>query len=195
MYVVSSDRTDRGYLNHTLAYFNVSDFEPGVAPVASKFENVTECRYHEYRNPPGVDRAYKRPLIYWHILAIRLAFVVIYQNVVSFVQIVVAWAIPDTPGRLQDQIKREQYLTNEFIIQQEKLKTRERKCGRNGSSLKRRNGSLARQQSSLDDYGTTVSLTEEEGEDENYIRRRPNGGADPYNHDRFQECEIVTSGV
>ncbi|XP_062538661.1 anoctamin-5-like isoform X2 [Armigeres subalbatus] len=191
MYVVSQDRTDRGYLNHTLAYFNVSDFEPGVAPLASKFENVTVCRYHEYRNPPGMDRPYKRPLIYWHILAIRLAFVVIYQNVVSFVQIVVAWAIPDTPGRLQDQIKREQYLTNEFIIQQEKVKTRERKGGRN--SQRRRNGTLSRQQSSLDEYGT-VSVTEEEGEDENFVRRRPNGN-DPYNPERFQECEIVTSRV
>ncbi|XP_065083351.1 anoctamin-5 isoform X2 [Ochlerotatus camptorhynchus] len=196
MYVVSADKTDRGYLNHTLAYFNVSDFEPGAAPIASKFDNVTICRYHEYRNPPGADRPYKRPLIYWHILAIRLAFVVIYQNVVSFVQIVVAWAIPDTPGRLQDQIKREQYMTNEFIIQQEKQKTRQRKCG---DTLKRRNGSLVKRQSSLDEYGTTVSLTEDEGcDDENFVRRRPapNGGTnDPFNHSRFQECEIVTSRV
>ncbi|XP_055615780.1 anoctamin-5-like isoform X2 [Toxorhynchites rutilus septentrionalis] len=194
MYVVSQDKTDVGYVNHTLAYFNVSDFEPGVAPMLSKFANVTTCRYQEYRNPPGVERAYKRPLIYWHILAIRLAFVVIYQNVVSFVQIVVAWAIPDTPGRLQDQIKREQYLTNDFIIKQEKLKTRQRKCmQRNGSAL-------LGQQTSLDEYGGTTSLIGDE-EDDNYAmrqRRRPNGGShggDPYDHERFQECEIVTSRV
>ncbi|XP_053682465.1 anoctamin-5 [Sabethes cyaneus] len=196
MYVVSQNKSDVGFVNHTLAYFNVSDFEPGVSPIESKFENVTECRYQEYRNPPGVERAYKRPLIYWHILAIRLAFVVIYQNVVSFVQIVVAWAIPDTPGRLQDQIKREQYLTNEFIIKREKQRTQERKCG---GGLQR-NGKLAlsRQQSSPGEYRTTSigSIEEEENVDPYAMRQRHRPASDPVSgHERFQECEIVTSRV
>ncbi|XP_055540027.1 anoctamin-5-like isoform X2 [Wyeomyia smithii] len=194
--VVSENRSDTGFLNHTLAYFNVSDFEPGVAPIESKFENVTECRYQEYRNPPGVERAYKRPLIYWHILAIRLAFVVIYQNLVSFVQIVVAWAIPDTPGRLQDQIKREQYLTNEFIIQREKQRTQERKCG---GGLQR-NGKLPlrQQHSSPGEYGASIGSIEIDEAADPYAmrhRRRPASKPATGGHDRFQECEIVTSRV
>lgn len=193
MYVVNPNKTDHGYLNHTMAYFNVADFEQGAAPQYTKYENVTMCRYQEYRNPPWSDRPYKRPLIYWHMLAIRLAFIVIYQNVVSFVQIVVAWAIPDTPGRLEDQIKREQYVTNEFIIKQEQQRARRRKGACDGSGTTQGNGTLPRQQSSVDEYGT-ASLLEEDDDAEGYAmrqRRRP----DPYDHERFQECEIVTSRV
>lgn len=77
---VSRDKSDRGFLNHSLAYFNTVDFANGTAPIYSAFENVTTCRYAEYRNPPDhPDLPYKRPGIYWHILAARLAFVVIFQ--------------------------------------------------------------------------------------------------------------------
>ncbi|XP_038105895.1 anoctamin-5 isoform X2 [Culex quinquefasciatus] len=202
-YLLNEDRTEAGFVQHTLAIFNVSDFEEGAAPRFSKFTNVTQCRYQEYRNPPDhPDRPYKRPLFYWHMLALRLAFVVIYQNVVSFVQIVVAWAIPDVPGRLQDQIKREQYLMNEYIIKQEKRLTDRRKGGGGGVG---RNGTLTRQQSSLDDYGTASLLEEEEEatirvEEEKFgapPRRRNAGGGQTTAdiNERFKECEIVTSRV
>lgn len=36
---------------------------------------------------------------------------------------VVAWAIPDVPRKLSDRIKREEYLTREIIIEQEKQLT------------------------------------------------------------------------
>ncbi|XP_055585585.1 anoctamin-1 [Uranotaenia lowii] len=208
IYVVNPEHTDRGFVNHTLAYFNVSDFEKGVAPRESKFENVTECRYQEYRNPYWHDRPYKRPLIYWHIFAIRLAFVVIYQNVVSFVQIVVAWAIPDTPGALRDQIKREQYLMNEFVIQQEKQRTHERKlaCGVVGRF--QRNGGVPSRPSkgSLDDYSSVVLIDErDEGGGEYEMRHRPgvgsNGGVNmrpqsaPDDIERFQEVELSSTRI
>lgn len=41
------------------------------------------------------------------------------QNVVGFVQMLVAWAIPDVPRKLNDRIKREEYLTREIIIDHE----------------------------------------------------------------------------
>ena len=78
--VVSPDQTDVGFLNHSLAYFDTSDFASGTAPRNSSFENVTSCRYAEYRNPPDHPTLpYKRPTIYWHILAARLAFIVVFQ--------------------------------------------------------------------------------------------------------------------
>ncbi|XP_055711894.1 anoctamin-4 isoform X2 [Phlebotomus papatasi] len=123
MLSVNPDKTDVGYLNHTLAYFNTSDFQEGTAPLQTNFVNVTMCRYPEYRNPPWADRPYKRPLIYWHILAARLAFLVVFQNVVGAVQMLVAWAVPDEPRHLRDRIKREEYLTREIIIEQERLKS------------------------------------------------------------------------
>lgn len=79
--VVSPNGTDSGFLNHSLAVFNVSHFPEGSKPTYSNlFENITLCRYTEYRNPPDhIDMPYKRPTIYWHILAFRLAFVVVFQ--------------------------------------------------------------------------------------------------------------------
>ncbi|KAJ6638053.1 Anoctamin-1 [Pseudolycoriella hygida] len=116
---VNENHTDEGYLEHSLAYFRTIDFQNGTAPLKSAFFNVTECRYSEYRNHPDSDAPYKRPAIYWHILAARLAFFVVFQNVVGFVQMIVAWAIPDVPRKLSDQIKREEYLTREIIIDHE----------------------------------------------------------------------------
>lgn len=45
----------------------------------SAFANITSCRYQEYRNPPWSDQPYKKTQIYWHILAARLAFIVVFQ--------------------------------------------------------------------------------------------------------------------
>lgn len=60
--------------------------------------------------------------MYWQILAARLTFVVIFENIVVFVMIVVKWCIPDVPGELRDQIRRENYVTNEIIIKQEMIR-------------------------------------------------------------------------
>jgi len=93
-------------------------------------------RYTEYRNPPWDERPYKRPLIYWHILAARLAFVVVFQNVVSLVTLAVDWLIPDISRKLKDEMKKEAYLTNEIIIRQELLRARRR--SKSPSQLKER---------------------------------------------------------
>lgn len=127
MLSVNPDHTDVGYVNHTLAYFNTKDFQEGTRPLYTQFPNVTTCRYPEYRNPPGADRPYKRPLIYWHILAARLAFIVIFQNVVYFVQMLVAWIVPDTPRKVRENVKREDFQTREIIIKHEKQKTIQRR--------------------------------------------------------------------
>ncbi|XP_044253910.1 anoctamin-1-like isoform X1 [Tribolium madens] len=130
MMEVNPDHTEDGFLNSTLAYFDTADFEDGVAPENPSM-NVSICRYAEYRNPPNVTNGikYKRPLIYWHILAARLAFVVAYQNLVTFVVTAVEWTIPDIPRKLNDQIKREAYKTNETIIKHEtdRAQTKHRK--------------------------------------------------------------------
>ncbi|XP_044735821.1 anoctamin-1-like isoform X2 [Chrysoperla carnea] len=123
MLTVSPDHTDNGFLNHTLAYFDTSDFQYGARPLHSNF-NVSMCRYAEFRNPPDDVQKYKRPIHYWHLFVARLAFVVIFQNFVGFSMTIVEWAIPDMSRKLRDQIKREAYLTNEIIIKQEALRTK-----------------------------------------------------------------------
>lgn len=74
------NNTEDGYLNYTLSYFATKDFGD-LAPAASaEFGNVTLCRYAEFRNPhTDVEHAYKRNMTYWHILAARLAFLVLFE--------------------------------------------------------------------------------------------------------------------
>ncbi|RZC37101.1 anoctamin-1-like [Asbolus verrucosus] len=138
VYIMEVNRfhTEEGFLEHSLAIFNTSDFANGTAPESSAF-NVATCRYSEYRNPSDGSNGvkYKRPIIYWHILAARLAFIVAYQNIVSFVVTAVEWAIPDIPRRLNDQIKREAYMTNETIIKHEMERARKPKKSKNRDSV------------------------------------------------------------
>lgn len=97
----------------------------GTAPESSLY-NATICRYAEYRNPPDDIHKYKRPLIYWNILVGRLAFIVVYQNLVSFIVTIVEWTIPDISRKLNDRIKREAYIVNEIIIKNESEKARKK---------------------------------------------------------------------
>lgn len=119
----SNDGTLRGYLNHSLAVFDTNDFHDGKQPRAPSM-HVKYCRYPDYREPPGTEKAYERTYLYWYILAARLAFVVIFENIVAIVMILVRWAIPDMSSNLRDKIRREAYITNEIIIKQEAIRAR-----------------------------------------------------------------------
>lgn len=119
----SEDGSLDGYVNFTLSRFNTSEFQPNTAPKESEFLNVTECRYQDYRFDSGHPQAYERTAVFWNVMAARLIFVVIFENVVAIVMILVRWLIPDVSGELRDQIRREAYITNEIIIKQEALRT------------------------------------------------------------------------
>ncbi|XP_066991170.2 anoctamin-1 [Anabrus simplex] len=120
---VSQDHSLNGFLNHSLSYFDTADLETGSEPAFTR-ENVTICRYPDYREPPWVDNKYEKTALYWHVLAAKLAFVVVFENVVAVVMILVRWGIPDMAGELHDQIRREAYITNEIIIKQEAMRAR-----------------------------------------------------------------------
>ncbi|XP_030386593.1 anoctamin-6 isoform X2 [Scaptodrosophila lebanonensis] len=118
VYSITKEETPDRYLNFTLAYFNTSDFEMPLTLNATL--NITQCRYTEFRNPPEHQNPYKRPMIYWKILTARLAFIVIYQNIIGILQGILRWAVPDVPGKLLKRIKRENFLLREHIIEFEK---------------------------------------------------------------------------
>ena len=80
-YVYSKDGTLTGYTNFILSYFDPEDFPTinGAGNREFRSENPETCRYFDYREPPGSDNPYKRKDVFWHVLAARLAFVVIFQ--------------------------------------------------------------------------------------------------------------------
>ena len=80
-YVYSEDGTLTGYTNFKLAHFDPKDFPAINGTVMREFrsEDPETCRYFDYREPHDSGNPYKRKDVYWHVLAARLAFVVIFQ--------------------------------------------------------------------------------------------------------------------
>eukprot|EP00111_Clytia_hemisphaerica_P002798 TCONS_00007881-protein len=122
-----SDGTYDGFLNSTLSCFDINDFVDGVRPTDDfkRFENGScgfgkqTCRYRGYYEPPykwhnGTvvrnELAYEYTSTHWHLLAAKLFFVIAFEHVVFAVSGFIGWVIPDIPKRLNEQIKRENYL-------------------------------------------------------------------------------------
>ncbi|KAM3587568.1 uncharacterized protein V6R79_009077 [Siganus canaliculatus] len=122
LYMFSQTGTMHGFIDHTLSYFNVSNFKPGTAPHNSEHGDITVCRYKDYREPPWASEAYTFSKQYWCVLAARLAFVILFQNLVMFLSLVVAWVIPDVPKTIVEQLKREKKLLVDVFLREEKEK-------------------------------------------------------------------------
>ncbi|XP_068611524.1 anoctamin-2b [Brachionichthys hirsutus] len=121
-YMFSQAGTMHGFIDHTLSYFNVSNFKPGTAPQNPEQGVITVCRYKDYREPPWSPDAYAFSKQYWCVLAARLAFVILFQNLVMFLSLVVAWVIPDVPKTIMEQLKREKKLLVDMFLREEKEK-------------------------------------------------------------------------
>uniref|UniRef100_A0A672KSL2 Anoctamin n=1 Tax=Sinocyclocheilus grahami TaxID=75366 RepID=A0A672KSL2_SINGR len=123
-YMYSPDGTLHGFVNHTLSYFNVSHFQPGTEPMEPMHlgYKVEVCRYKDYRDPPWSATPYEFSREFWAILAARLAFVIVFQNVVMLMSDFVDWLIPDIPKDISIQIHKERNLIVELFMKQERGK-------------------------------------------------------------------------
>ncbi|XP_061679229.1 anoctamin-1 [Syngnathoides biaculeatus] len=114
-YIYSNNGTMNGYTEHSLSYFNVTNFPPGTAPNTT----VSMCRYKDYRDPPWAPDAYTFSKQYWSVLAAKLVFVIFFQNLAMFLSMLVAWMIPDVPRSLREQLKKENMMLMEFLLNQD----------------------------------------------------------------------------
>uniref|UniRef100_A0A671TCN6 Anoctamin n=1 Tax=Sinocyclocheilus anshuiensis TaxID=1608454 RepID=A0A671TCN6_9TELE len=122
-YMYSETGTMHGFINHTLSYFNVSNFKPGTVPsISSLGKDVTFCRYKDYREPPWSTEPYQLSKQYWSVLAARLGFVILFQNLVITMSMLVAWVIPDVPKNISEQLKKEKTLLVDVFLNEEKEK-------------------------------------------------------------------------
>ncbi|XP_017969038.1 anoctamin-1 isoform X2 [Drosophila navojoa] len=128
----SPDGSLNGYLDFTLSEFRISDSSK-LRSLAGDFSNITTCKYTDYREPPTSPNKYHLTSTFYIILACRLGFVVVFENFVALVMILVRWCIPDMSVELRDQIRREVYITNEIIIDQEAQRARFERAKRNYS--------------------------------------------------------------
>nr|XP_020497119.1 anoctamin-9-like [Labrus bergylta] len=102
----------QGYINDTLSMAFVShlavakDFLP-LQMVTVDGVNVTQCSYRDYRS----NEDYTLTSKFWLVLAVRFAFVILFEHVVVVCKFIAAWFVPNNPihvknDRLHDKLSR-----------------------------------------------------------------------------------------
>ncbi|XP_060931935.1 anoctamin-5 [Limanda limanda] len=119
----------KGYINNSLSTYDISAFPLANSPEEGENpawfnSSITTCRYRDFRYPSGHEKEYHHTMQFWHILAAKLAFIIIMEHVVFMVKFFVAWMIPDVPSDVRARVKRERYLVQEYLhnYEVEKLK-------------------------------------------------------------------------
>ncbi|XP_064191764.1 anoctamin-5 isoform X2 [Anguilla rostrata] len=130
VYQPNKSATMEGYINNSLSVFNISELRPehqpedGENPAWFNSSVITTCRYRDYRYASGHEKQYFHTMQFWHILAAKLAFIIIMEHVVFGVKVFVAWMIPDVPSEVKARVKRERYLVQEYLHNYEVEKLR-----------------------------------------------------------------------
>uniref|UniRef100_A0A8P4K0L0 Anoctamin n=1 Tax=Dicentrarchus labrax TaxID=13489 RepID=A0A8P4K0L0_DICLA len=114
-----SNHTMEGYINSSLSIFSTSHFSNESMPIATY--NITTCRYRDFRYPPGHPRQYEYNVYYWHVIAAKMAFIIVVEHIVYLTKFILSYVIPDVPYAVREQIKREKYLT-QVILHETNLK-------------------------------------------------------------------------
>uniref|UniRef100_A0A6J0USS5 Anoctamin n=1 Tax=Pogona vitticeps TaxID=103695 RepID=A0A6J0USS5_9SAUR len=136
-YFKDPDSPMTGYINDSLSVFQISDFQEQNRPNSNP-NNFTNCRYRDYRYPPDHEKKYAHTMQFWHILAAKMAFIIIMEHVVFIVKFFVAWMIPDVPDEVKAKVKREKYLTQKILHEYELYKLKQKLCeGRTYASMEK----------------------------------------------------------
>ncbi|XP_035274695.1 anoctamin-3 isoform X1 [Anguilla anguilla] len=97
-----------GYMNSSLSVFDMGDES-----------QPRYCRYRDYRAPPWSPEPYEFTLQFWHVLAARLAFIIVFEHLVFGIKSFIAYLIPDMPKGLCERVRREKYLMQEMMYEAE----------------------------------------------------------------------------
>uniref|UniRef100_A0A3P8V4Y3 Anoctamin n=1 Tax=Cynoglossus semilaevis TaxID=244447 RepID=A0A3P8V4Y3_CYNSE len=101
----------QGYVNSSLSVFEMDEI---MNSSQSRY-----CRYRDYRAPPWNAVPYEFTLQFWHVLAARLAFIIVFEHLVFGIKSFIAYLIPDIPKGLCDRMRREKYLMQEMMYEAE----------------------------------------------------------------------------
>ncbi|XP_058554577.1 anoctamin-7 [Neofelis nebulosa] len=96
----------RGFVNFTLAR----------APPAFASAHNRTCRYQAFREDDG-----QYSPTYWNLLAIRLAFIIVFEHVVFSIGRILDLLVPDIPESVEVKVKREYYLAKQALAENEAL--------------------------------------------------------------------------
>ena len=84
----------------------------GEDPVDTKLAHACKgiCRYPGLRYPDKHPNHLELTSVYWHLLALRLGFVFLFENFVVMVFILIKVCIPNMPQSVTDQQAKEEYV-------------------------------------------------------------------------------------
>uniref|UniRef100_A0A8B9YF66 Anoctamin n=1 Tax=Bos mutus grunniens TaxID=30521 RepID=A0A8B9YF66_BOSMU len=109
------DYSMEGYINISLSIFNTADFKSGVKENPYAGSKYDTCRYRDFRYPPGHPQEYKHNIYYWHVIAAKLAFIIVMEHIIYSVKFFISYTIPDVSKSTKSKIKREKYLTQKLL--------------------------------------------------------------------------------
>uniref|UniRef100_H3CLN8 Anoctamin n=1 Tax=Tetraodon nigroviridis TaxID=99883 RepID=H3CLN8_TETNG len=98
----------QGYINDTLSTALVlhsavrKDFDLSQLRTENGL-NVTQCSYRDYRN----NEDYTLTTQFWIVLAVRFAFVILFEHVVVVCKSVVSWFVPNNPNRVKNKLLKD----------------------------------------------------------------------------------------
>lgn len=115
------NHTMAGYINSSLSLFDTNHFSDATISSTERPRNITFCRYRDFRFPPGHPRQYQYNMYYWHVIAAKMAFIIVLEHIVYLTKFILSYIIPDVPYTIKEQIKREKYLT-QVILHETNLK-------------------------------------------------------------------------
>uniref|UniRef100_A0A669E2P9 Anoctamin n=1 Tax=Oreochromis niloticus TaxID=8128 RepID=A0A669E2P9_ORENI len=101
-YRYTRDSTLSGFINFTLA----------TSPLSYQQQHNTSCRYRGFRDENGEYLPE-----YFHLLAIQLGFVIIFEHVVFFIGRLIDLMVPDVSEEVEMKIKREHYMAKEALAE------------------------------------------------------------------------------
>ncbi|XP_016362673.1 anoctamin-7 [Sinocyclocheilus anshuiensis] len=112
----TSDFLPRLYYRYTTGSMRgYIDFTLSAAPANFTQSHMT-CRYRGLRDDKGQPTQ-----DYYHLLAIRLSFVIIFEHVVLLIGRIIDWMVPDIPEEVEIKIKREHYMAKEALAENQSL--------------------------------------------------------------------------
>uniref|UniRef100_A0A096M1Z9 Anoctamin n=1 Tax=Poecilia formosa TaxID=48698 RepID=A0A096M1Z9_POEFO len=104
---INSTHCMQGYINDTLSVaFMKTNIKDEYMLKTNDYANVTQCSYRDYRN-----QDYSLTSQFWFVLAIRFAFIILFEHVVVVCKFIAAWFVPEKPvrvknSRLHDKMER-----------------------------------------------------------------------------------------
>ncbi|KAM8903926.1 anoctamin-7 isoform 2-T3 [Spinachia spinachia] len=104
-YVYTRDNTLTGFINFTLA----------TSP-RNYTQQHSPCRYRGFRDADGEYLPE-----YYHLLAIRLTFVIVFEHVVFSIGRLIDLMVPDVPEEVELKMKREHYMAKQALAENQSL--------------------------------------------------------------------------